>query len=127
MFSWLRFAGCVVLPRVNRLELTFYTAELREICEKRSVAAAKLGYAAARELAERIADIEATDTVAELSLLLGETISDRNPTEKSLRLSSGFDIVFASAHPSPLGATPKATDWKKTSRMKITAIEPING
>ena len=115
-----------MLPRVNRLELTFHTAEIREICEKRDVAAAELGYAAARELAERLADIEALDTVTELSLLLGDAICDRSATEKSLRLNSGFHIVFVSAHPSP-EATPKATDWKNTSRMKITAIEPING
>ena len=109
------------------MELTFHTAELREICEKRAVAAAELGYAAARELAERLADIEVLDTVADLSLLLGEAICDRGPAEKSLRLNSGFDIIFVSAHPPPAGATLKATDWTKTSRMKIMAIEPING
>jgi hypothetical protein len=109
------------------LELTFQTAELREVCEKRDVAAAKLGYAAARELAERLADIEALDTVAGLSELFGEAICDRSPTEKSLRLNSGFDVVFASAHPSPADGPPKATDWTRTTRMKITAIERVNG
>jgi hypothetical protein len=117
----------VVLPRVNRLELTFHTAELREICEKRDVAAAELGYAAARELADRLADIEAIDTVAELSLLFGEAISERSPTEKYLRLNSGFDVVFVSGHPSAAATTSKTKDWIKTSRMKITGIEPING
>lgn len=115
-----------VSPWINRLELTFQTAELREICEKRSVAVAKLGYAAARELAERLADIEALDTVADLSLLLPEALYDRSPTEKSLSLT-GFHVIFVSAHPSPAGATSKTTDWKKTSRMKITSIEPLNG
>ncbi len=109
------------------MELTFQTAELREICEKRDVAAAKLGYAAARELAERLADIEALDTVADLSALLGEAICDRSPTEKSLHLNSGFDVAFASAHPTPAEGASKATDWTKTSRIKITAIEPVNG
>ena len=109
------------------MELTFHTAELREICEKRSVATAELGYAVARELADRLADIEASDTVAELSSLLGDAIRDRSTTEKSIRLSSGVDVVFELAHPSHGGATSKATDWTKTSRMKITAIEPING
>jgi hypothetical protein len=66
-----------------RLELTFQTAELRDICEKRTVAAKELGYAAARELAERLADIEALDTVSDLSLLLGDAICDRSPTEKN--------------------------------------------
>jgi hypothetical protein len=116
-----------VSSKVNRLELTFHTAELREICEKRAVAAAELGYAAARELAERLADIEVLDTVDELCLLLGEAICDRSPTEKCLRLNSGFGVVFASAHPSPLDGAPKATDWKNTHRMKIMAIEPVNG
>lgn len=116
------------MPGAKRLELTFQTAELRDICEKRDVATAKLGYAAARELAEKIADIEALDNVADLSGLLGEAICDRSPTEKSLRLKSGFDVVFVSAHPPPPeAAAPEATDWTETTRMKITAIEPING
>jgi hypothetical protein len=109
------------------LELTFQTAKLREICEKRSVAAAEFGYAAALELAERLADIEALDNVAELALLLGDAICDRSPIEKSLHLNCGFHVVFVSAHPSAVAAIPKATDWKKTTRMKITAIEPTNG
>jgi hypothetical protein len=109
------------------LELTFQTAELRELCEKRAVAAAELGYEAARELADRLADIEALDTVAELADLLGGAICDRNATEKSLRLNPGFRIVFASGHPSAAGTAPRTTDWKQTTRMKIIAIEPTNG
>jgi hypothetical protein len=109
------------------LELTFQTAELREICEKRTVAATELGYAAARELADRLADIEALDTASELSVLLGDAICERSPTEKALRLDSGFRVVLVSAHPTPPGAPTGATDWNTTSRMKITAIEPLNG
>jgi hypothetical protein len=107
------------------LELTFSTAELREICEKRSVAVAKLGYPAARELAERLADVEAADTVADLSVLLGEAMCDRSPTEKFLRLKTGFGVAFVSGHTAHM-ETGKATDWSKTSRMKITAIECIH-
>ncbi len=113
----------VVFVRANRLELTFQTAELREICEKRAVATAELGYAAARELSDRLADIEALDTVAEFSQLLGDAMSDRSPTEKSFRLTAGFDVVFVSAHTTPDGVAPPATDWERTHRMRITAIE----
>jgi hypothetical protein len=109
------------------LELTFQTAELRELCEKRAAATAELGRDAAGELADRLADIEALDNVAELSDLLGAAILDRNATEKSLRLDSGFSVVFTSGHPSPPGVAPTPTDWKKTTRMKIIAIEPTNG
>jgi hypothetical protein len=109
------------------LEITFQTAKLREICEKRALATAEFGYAAARELAERLADVEALDTVAELFELLGEAICNRSATEKSIRLDCGFHIIFVSAHPLPRGTTLKSTDWKKTTRIKITAIEPTNG
>lgn len=113
--------------RVNWLELTFQTAELREICEKRAVATTELGYDAARELEGRLADMEALETVADLCQLLGEAILDRSATEKCLRLRAGFNIVFTSAHPRRPGAESKATDWEKTTRMKITAIEAVNG
>jgi hypothetical protein len=109
------------------LELHFQTAKLREICEKRNVAAVELSYPAARELAERLADIEAVDNVPELCELLGAAISDKSPTEKCLNLSSGFVVIFQSAHPWPTGSTPEATDWGMTTRMKVIAIEPVNG
>ena len=119
--------GCV-LAKVGRLELTFQTAELRDICEKRAVATAELGYAAARELAERLADIGAVDTVAELSELLGAAINERSAHEKCrLHLKSGFDVILELAHPSPSGSKPRSTAWDKTTRMKVTAIEPIDG
>ena len=109
------------------MELTFQTAELREICEKRDVATLKLGYAAARELADRLADIEAVDTVAELSQLLGGLICEESPTKRFVRLKSEIRICFVSAHREPAGPASQATDWEKTSRVRIIAIEQING
>jgi hypothetical protein len=116
-----------VLPKVDRLELTFHTPELRDVCEKRTVAIAALGYQSARELAERLADIDAVGTATELSELLGRAMTGRSPHEKCVHLNSGFDLILESAHPSPLGSKPRATDWEKTTRMKVTAIEPVNG
>jgi len=118
--------GCV-LSKVGRLELTFHTAELRDACEKRTVAVAQLGYVPARELAERLSDIEAVSTATELASLLGQAMSDRSPHEKCIHLKSGFDVVLESAHPSSAGSKSRATDWDKTTRMKVTAIEPVNG
>ena len=110
------------------MELTFHTAELREICEKRDVAAAKLGYPAARELADRLADIEAVDTVTDLSQLLGdETICDSGTHEKTLHLKSGLHIVLVSAHTDAMSAPQKAPEWANTTRIKIMAIERSNG
>jgi hypothetical protein len=109
------------------LELTFHTAELRDICDKRAKATAQFGYAAGRELADRLADIEALDTVADLSLLLGEAICDRTPNEKVLHLDAGYDVIFVSAHPQRSKGAPKPTNWTTTSRVKIIAIEAANG
>ena len=91
------------------------------------MAAKELGYAAAKELADRLADIEAVDTVDELSVLFGDLMGDRSATERFLTLSVGLRVVFVSGHSFPATARPKVTDWKKTSRMKIIAIESIDG
>lgn len=111
----------------HRLELHFLTAELREVCEKRSAATTAFGYAAARELADRLADVDAVDNVNELSQLLGQAVSDRSSMEKSLRLEAGYSIVFGSAHPEDLKVPMQMTDWAKTSRIMILAIEANNG
>lgn len=109
------------------MELTFCTARLREICEKRDAAISELGYTAARELEQRLADIVAFDTVAELAQMLGDLICDKGPTQKSIRLEAGFEVTFVSGHPAPKGGMRETTDWAKTSRMKIVGIGSING
>jgi hypothetical protein len=109
------------------LELTFQTVKLREICERRDTAASELGYAAARELSGRLADIEVLDSVADLCQLFGPLILDMSPTQKAIQLKAGWSVVFVSGHNLPPEVTLTATDWKKTSRMKITAIEATNG
>jgi hypothetical protein len=108
------------------LEITFLTADLREICENRHVAMATMGHDAARELAERLADIEAVETVEELSQLLGHAIGDFSATEKFIELQAGLHVRFGSAHPKDAGAQ-RPIDWSKTSRVKILGIEKIDG
>jgi hypothetical protein len=109
-------------PKVDRLELSFLTAEIREVCAKRSEAAAKLGYAAAAELARVLSDIEAFDNFAEFGGMFGHQISDVSETEKCFRMKTG-SISFTSGHPRNLGTQAAATDWSKTARLMITAIE----
>jgi hypothetical protein len=108
------------------LEITFRTAELRDLCEKREVASAAMGYEAARELEQRLADIDAVDTVEELVLLLGPSVVDSSPSEKRIQLPSDYCICFGSAHPKDSGVQ-QGTDWGNTSRVKILGIEKIDG
>jgi hypothetical protein len=104
------------------LELSSFTAELRDICEKRSDATAALGYAAAAELARVLADIDASETFAEFETMFGDQISDKSETEKCFRMKTG-SISFKSGHPRNLGTQPSATDWPRITRLMITAIE----
>ncbi|ODR98050.1 hypothetical protein AUC68_11145 [Methyloceanibacter methanicus] len=108
------------------MEITFLTAEIRDLCEKREAASDKLGYEAARELEERLADIVAVDTVDELADLLGASVVDAGPKEKELVLQSNHRIRIGSAHPKDI-ASKDATDWSKTNRVKILEVRKIDG
>src|SRR5258706_3155521 len=105
-------------PKGDRLELSSFTAEIRDSCEKRSEATAKLGSAAATELARVLADIEASETFAEFEAMFGGQISDKSDTEKCFHMKTG-SILFRSGHPHNLGTQPTATDWPRTTRLMI--------
>jgi hypothetical protein len=109
------------------LELSFSTTELRDICEKRMAAMDALGTAAALELEKRLADIEALETVADLASLFPDATVDRSPVERSLRLTTGQELVFRSGHATTPTTPTGATDWAKVNRMRIMAIEIDNG
>jgi hypothetical protein len=109
-------------PKGHRLELSSLTAELRDICEKRSEATAKLGYAAATELARVLADIEAFDTFADFEATFGGQISDESVIEKCFRMKTG-SITFRSGHPHNLGTRAASTNWPRITRLMITKIE----
>lgn len=108
------------------MELSFSTAEVREICEKRQAAIDAIGAATAAELAERLADIEAVGTAAELAGLFSDTIEQRSPTEFALLLNSGRRLVMRSGHAKTPMTDSGATDWEKVTRVKIVTIEAGN-
>jgi hypothetical protein len=81
-----------------------------------------LGYDAATELARVLADIDASETFAEFQAMFGDQIFDKSETEKCFRMKTG-SISFRSGHPRNLGTQPTATDWPRTTRLMITAIE----
>ena len=107
----------------DRLELSSSTAELRDICEKRDEARAKLGDEAALELARILADIEAFDNFEEFEGTFGGQIADRGELSKCFSMKAGYSIVFRAGHPRNLGVDPAPTDWRRTTRLMITAIE----
>ncbi len=111
---------------LERVELAFATTRLRSICQNRRIAKTALGEDAARELATRLADFAASTTVAELSDLFADDIVDRPPSERSLHLHTGYNLVFRSGHfTSPVDAD-GATDWTQVTRIQVVALEPRN-
>jgi hypothetical protein len=108
------------------VELSFQTAELREICENREVAVEHLGIQAALQLAQFLADILAVETVAELEGLYPDLVFERSTAARLLRFGTGHLLVFRSGHLS----TPMTSghpDWTKVSRIRIIALEADNG
>lgn len=104
------------------MELTFETAELREICEKRSVATEAYGADAADELGHRLADFDASENAEEFCALAGGAVSDMGPKQKCLHLRCGLRVILRSAHARDNGEL-GATNWNGTTRIKILKIE----
>ena len=86
-----------------------------------------MGAEAARELAQRLADLVALDTVADLADLFPEDIIDRSPTERALRLRVGHDLIFCAGHVQVPTTEGGGTDWTRVSRIRIIALEARNG
>jgi hypothetical protein len=99
------------------VEFTFATTELRGICENRRRAAAAIGVQAAHELA----------TVADLASLFAGNIIERSPLERSIRLKTGYDLVFRAGHVKVPQTSSGALDWAKVSRIKFIALEATDG
>jgi hypothetical protein len=105
------------------VELSFATFRLRSICQNRRTAKIALGEDAARELATRLADFVAATTVAELSDLFGDDITDRPPSKRSLRLRTGYNLVFQAGHVKPPVHPDGSTDWTQVTRIQVVALE----
>jgi hypothetical protein len=111
----------------ERVELVFATVELRSICENRRRATAVIGADAARELSQRLADLMALATVADVADVFPADIIDRSPTERALRLKAGHDLIFCAGHVQVPIDEGGGTDWTRVSRIRITALETCNG
>jgi hypothetical protein len=107
----------------DEVELTFASTELRGICESRRRAISAIGVHAARELEQMLADLAALPTFADLPELLSDSIIERSPTGKAIRLKAGCHLVFCAAHVKVPLSSSGATDWAKVSRIRIIALE----
>lgn len=109
------------------MDFAFSTTDLRDLCEDRSVAIDTLGNHVALELGERLADMGAHTTVADFAALFSDDISVRSPSELSVRLKSGRNVVFCAGHVKIPVMASGETDWRKVTKVKITALEVVDG
>ena len=86
-----------------------------------------LGPTAALELAQKLADLEACETVSEFCLLYPGVVEDISGTEKCIKLASGYQIKLRSGHPTYPEPPAEVTDWDRTTRVRILSIEASNG
>jgi len=117
--------GALNCAKDDRVEPSFETSEVREICEVRDAAVAAIGDAAARDLASRLSEAEASATFSELQLLLGEQLELRSDGTFVLVLSTGWS-VNGRAGGVVVPVTPAGeVDWGSVTRMRIVSIEPL--
>ena len=111
----------------DAVEIAFSNTHLRDICESRRRASAALGEQATRELEQRLADLAAVATVSELAMLFPEDIIERSPVELAIRLKAGYTLSFCPGHLKIPTTSSGGIHWDRVSRIRIIALEAING
>ena len=109
------------------MELSFASIELRHICESQQKAVAAIGAENARELKRRLAELDAMPTVEDFYNLFKDDLIHRSSSERSIQLSEQYQLVFCAGHVRVPTTVSGAVDWAKVSRVKITALEKMDG
>lgn len=99
--------------------------ELRELCLDESVAAERLGAAAAEELKNRLADVRAADSMDVVLMLAGRpqigTYLNRDCV--SFDLAGSFKLVVVQNHAPPRNDAGGGTAWSRVKRVRVLALE----
>lgn len=89
------------------------------ICEQQEAAMSKFGSVVSSKLQNRLADIEAANTV--LDLVVGDP-KELNNSEYKIELSEEYQLVFS---PNPVNVPLLKTgkiNWSKVNRIKLVTI-----
>lgn len=113
-------------PRRKRLEFTFQTARIKEICERRTFAIAELGSEAALDLERRLADIDACDNALEFRALCDDDLVELPGHRWTLHLAGKCRVELVVGHVKSRITETGATDWGKVTRLRIEAIGGSN-
>ena len=103
------------------MELAFESEKLRDICERESEAARKLGSTAAGMLRHRLADLEAAKSAKDL--LAGQPRVAPDGVTMIIELSDGYKLAFVPNHLLNPTSSAGKIDWAKVSRVRIVSID----
>ena len=104
------------------MEIRFKDKQLRELCEKKAVAAKKLGDIGARKLQTRLADIGAATRVTDLIAGNPHPLKGDRLGQFAMDLAGGWRLVFAPANDPIPRRDDASIDW---SAVTIVCIEYI--
>jgi hypothetical protein len=102
------------------LELAFANTTLRQICESRSRAVGSLGAHIADALMARLADIEAADSLTELTWV---PIELRPDGTARIEFAEGCRLAVVANHNNNPQDDGGVVRWDAVERIKITEIE----
>jgi hypothetical protein len=103
------------------MELVCSTRALRMICEDEERAKTSLPAETVVQLQDRLADIDAADSVADL--LFGEPELDRRPPGRvRFRLIGGYELVCVNNSRSPALTDEGQVDIDRVRRLKVVKI-----
>jgi proteic killer suppression protein len=104
------------------LKINFKDKNVRELCEKQSVAVKKLGPLCAKKLRSRLDDLDAAAQVSDLIAGNPHPLKGDRLGQFSLDLAGGFRLVFKSANDPIPRREDGGIDW---TQVTIVCIEFI--
>jgi hypothetical protein len=112
------------LNKSRQLEFAFDNRELRTVCENRRKAEMMFGTDVAQNLFDRLADLRAADSIADL--IVGNpqvAIDSEGQSNLSIELINNYVIILTPNHielPKDESGRP---DWTAVTRLKVMRIE----
>ena len=104
------------------MELAFESRELRSVCEQESTANEQLGTEIAKALRNRLADLRAATSIADLIVGNPRTIEAGAMACLCIDLGDGCQLVLRPNHPENPVTDSGSIDWPKVRRIKVTHI-----
>jgi hypothetical protein len=104
---------------IDILQLAFETKHLRTLCESSADAISELGQDVARDLMERLADL---DSAVSIKDVLSGQPRPSDDGDLLIELVSGYRLQCRANHPNNPKTATNAIDWAKVSRIKIVGI-----